>query len=168
MEEKVKKILISILVALTLVVALGVPAMAAEQSTTATVSVGEVISITLVGSINFGSVTPPVTDNGTIGQVDLSPAIKVNVGIETNVSVDIGIKGALATGSLALTNWKYSTTFAGSKTSIPSAYGTAVYTSAAAGSSNFFYHWLTVPLGTLSGSHTVTVSYKAVKAGTGL
>jgi hypothetical protein len=163
-----RRLIATLAIVLMLVATLSLPAVADEKSTTASVSVNEVISITLVGgSISFGSVIPPVTEQGATGQVDGSPAISVNVASETNVNVDIGIKGAILTSSLALTNWKYSITFgAVTKTSIPPAYGTAVYTNALPGSNNAFYHWITVPGSTPSGNHTITVSYKAVKTGT--
>jgi hypothetical protein len=161
----VKKLLISISLALILVVALAVPAMAVdEQDVSAEVHVSTVISITLTdagtGSINFAGGTPPITGQGDEDQSDGTPAIKVNVETETNVDVDIAIKGT-ATGSLALSNWKYSTTYAGSKTSIPAAYGTAVYSDVAPGESGDFYHWVDVPVGTPAGTQTCTVSYKA-------
>jgi len=166
-----RRLIASLAIALMLVATLSLPAVAAtEVPVTASVTVGEFISITLAGSIGFGSVTPPANDRGTTGQIDGSPAISVNVAGETNVNVDIGIKGVLATGSLLLPNWKYSKNFTDvTKTSIPEAYGaTAVYPNAVPGSSNPFYHWITVPAGTASGTHTITVSYKAVKTGTPL
>lgn len=156
-----KKLLISMLVAITLLSVMVMPAMAAEEetSTTASVSVGEFVNITLGGSINFGSITPPVTGQGATGQVDGTPAITVTVEPETNVNVDISIKGAIATGTLALSNWKYSSTFAGAKTALTGSYF-EVYDNVGDGT-QAFYHWIDVPAGTTSGSHTVTVNYKA-------
>ncbi len=166
-----KKRLIAILaIALLLVATISLPAVAAvEVPVGASVTVGEVMSITLTDAgtagINFGSQTPPVTGAGDTDQSSGTPAIKVTVGSETNVSVDVGIKGALLTGSLALTYWKYSTTFGGTKTSIPAAY-TKIYGPVGASSVNDVYHWIDVPTGTASGSHTITVTYKVVKTGT--
>jgi hypothetical protein len=144
------------------------PAMAeVEQQATASVSVDEFISITLsdegTSGINFGSVDPDGSTYGDLDQSDGTPAIEVVVGGETNVSVDIGIKGETA-GALALTNWKYSETFGGAKTSLPAAYA-AVYTAEGVGSYDF-YHWVTVPNATASGTYNATVYYKAVKTGT--
>jgi len=87
----------------------------------------------------------------------------VTVDTGTNVNVDIFIKGT-ATGALALTNWKYSLTFAGTKTSIPAAYGTAVYSAVSATTTSPFYHWVDVPGGTAAGAQGCTVYYKAVTA----
>jgi hypothetical protein len=159
-----KKLLISAVLALMLVAVMAVPAMGAqdEESVGASVSVNEFVNITLSGSIDFGSLTPPQTEVGATGQSNGNPAITITVATETNVNVDISIKGAIATGTLALDNWKYSKAFdkvgiAGLTTSY-----VEVYDNVAKGSSNAFYHWITVPDGTASGTHTVTVSYKAV------
>lgn len=167
MEGKVKKVVFGTLIALMLVAAVTTPVLADnEQSTTASVTVNEVVSITLSGAIDFGSVTPPVTEQGTTGQGDGSPAITVNVGSETNINVDIGIKGTTSS-DIALSNWKYSKLFDRSDIAGLTTSYVAVYTSAAGSSSNAFYHWITVPTGTAAGPQTATVSYKAVKTGTG-
>ena len=164
-----KKIIVSIVLALTLIAVMAVPAIAAnEQSVGATVTVGEVVSITLTGGpISFvGGIPGQVTDQGATGQTALNPAIKVIVQAETNVNVDIAIKGA-ATGALALENWKYTKTFTETPTiSIPADYGTAVYSNVDDGE-NYFYHWVTIPGTTPAGDQGCTISYKAVKTGTG-
>lgn len=162
-----KRILISILMVLTLITIFVLPASAAvEQSTDAEVTVLEVVSITLTGAIDFGSIMPPVAEQGATGQTDGDPAITITVEPETNVNVDIGIQGAITEGSLALSNWLYSTLF--DKSDIDGLTGSyaGVYTNVGIGD-NDFYHWITVPGGTPAGSHTVSVSYKAVETGTG-
>lgn len=162
-----KKILISAVLALMLVGVMVAPAMAAdEQSVGASVTVGEVISITLTDAgaagINFGSITPPVTAQGDVAQSDGTPAIKIVVASETNVNVDISIKGAITGGNLELSNWLYSKDFAKTGiTGLTDSY-VGVYSNVGVGNCDF-YHWITVPSGTASGSHTVTVSYKAAK-----
>jgi hypothetical protein len=128
-----------------------------ESSTTAEVSVNEFVNITLAGSVNFGSLTPPQVDQGATGQSDGNPAITITVEPDTNVDIDISIKGAINTGTLALENWKYSTTFGGTKASLTDSY-VEVYDSA--GTTNDFYHWIDVPNGTDSGTHKVDVTYK--------
>lgn len=161
-----KRILISVLMTLVLVAVFAVPAMATEEaSTEASVTVGEVVSITLAGGIGFGPITPPVTAQGTTGQADVSPAITITVESETNVNVDIGIKGAITAGDLVLSNWLYSTLFDKSDIAGLTVSYVEVYTDADA--VNNFYHWITLPEGTTAGSHTASVSYKAVKTGTG-
>jgi hypothetical protein len=170
-----KRIIISLILSLLLVSVFALPVAAQqEQSTTASVSVNEYISITLTDAgdpitgtgINFGSVNPGST-YGDVDQSSGTPAIKVNVGSETNVNVDIGIKGTTVTGTIALAEWKYSTDFAQTDIAGLTVDYVGVYSNVGAGSSNNFYHWITVPAGTIAGSNSITVSYKAVKTGSG-
>ena len=163
-----KKILISLSLALLLVAVIAMPATAVDEQTVgASVSVGEVVSITLTDAgtagINFGSVSPDTEDVGDVDQSDGTPAIQVIVETETNINVDIAVKGS-ATGSLALTEWEYSTDFAGTKTSIPADYGTPVYADQGVGG-YAFYHWVDVPESTPAGTQGCTVYYKAVATG---
>jgi len=162
-----KKLLISVILSLLLVTIMAVPAIAeVEQTTSASVTVGEVISITLSGSIAFGSLSPGVSEVGATGQSDGSPAININVAPETNVQVDIGIMGEITAGTLELSNWLYSVDFAKTGLTGLTALYAGVYTNVGVGD-NDFYHWITIPGGTASGIHTVDVSYKAVKNGAG-
>jgi hypothetical protein len=159
-----KKLIISLAAVAVLIGVMAAPVMAAEEeSVGASVTVNAVVSISLTDAgdtgINFTGGVPPITGQGDEDQSDGTPAIAVVVEPETNVEVDIFIKGT-ATGDLALANWKYSTTFAGTKTSITDTYGTAVYTDKGVGS-YAFYHWVDVPAGTPSGSQGCTVYYKA-------
>lgn len=168
-----KKLLISVLTALLLIALLAVPAVAAEDetSTTASVTVGDVVSITIAGGLNFGSIAPG-SDNvdGALAQTAGNPAIEITIVSETNVQVDVGITGNVTSGSLALSNWKYSTQF--DKSDIASLTGPAtyveVYSDQGPSGSDIvldFYHWISVPDGTTAGTHTVEVSYKATSIG---
>jgi hypothetical protein len=154
---------------LLLVAILATPAMAAqEQSVGASVSVGEYVSITLAdggthSGLNF-SANPDGTPYDDNDQTQTNPAMKVIVGSETNVNVDIGIKGSTSS-ALALDSWKYCDTYLGIKAGLTTSY-VAVYTNATPGTFNF-YHWVTVPAATPSGSYSATVYYKAVKTATG-
>lgn len=162
-----KRLSFSILVALILVTVMTMPVAAVEeQQVGASVDVNAVVSITLTDAgdagIIFGPVAPGTEDAGDIAQSDGTPAIQVAVESETNTDVDIGIKGA-ATGSLALAEWEYSLTFAGTKTSLTGSYFEE-YTDVGVGSYDF-YHWVDVPASTPAGSQGCTVWYKAVETG---
>ncbi len=165
-----KRLIASLAIALLLAATLSLPAVALEEQTVpASVTVGEVISITLTDAgsagINFGPQTPPVTGAGDVAQTDGTPAIEVIVGSETNVQVDIGIKGTASTGTLAMDKWKYSTTFgAVTKTSLTISYE-KIYGPVGASSVNDVYHWIDVPADTASGSHSITVTYKVIITG---
>ena len=128
----------------------------------------QTISITLTGGISFGNITPPASQvDGDLTQTDGSPAIVITIATETDVVVDVGIKGTITSGDLALSNWFYSTQFdKGDITSLTGAY-VEVYPDQGPPSGSpiplDFYHWITVPEGTAAGSHTVNVSYKAIQ-----
>lgn len=119
------------------------------------------ISITLSGSIDFGTVTPPVTEQGATDQSEGTPAVGVWVESETAVSVNISIKGA-TTGSIALGNWKYSENFTGTKVPLSSTYE-VVYSGVSSNNTYDFYHWVDVPAGTPAGLQECTVYYQAVE-----
>jgi len=163
-----KRIFISLAVVLALVAVMAVPAMAAEeQNLGASVSVNEFISITLTDTsptgITFGSVNDGSTDNPDTAQSETTPAVSVNVASETNVDVDLGIKGDEVTG-LPLSNWKYSTTYAGTKSGLTTSY-VAFDTNVSPGASSDLWHWLDVPDGTTAGSYNTNFYYKAIATG---
>ena len=165
---KLKRLLIPLVLAGAIAALTASPVLAAdEQSVGASVTVGELVSITLADAgtsgINFGAAQPGTEDKGDADQSDGTPAISVVVESETNINVDIAVKGT-ATGSLDLSEWEYSTAFAGPNVSIPASYGSAVYADQGIGS-YAFYHWVDVPAGTPSGSQICTVYYKAIATG---
>jgi hypothetical protein len=164
-----KRLSFSVLVALILVTVMTMPVAAVEeQQVGASVDVNAVVSITLTDAgdsgLDFGAVEPGIEDVKEEAQSDGTPAIQVVVESETNIDVDIGIKGAI-TGSLALAEWEYSTAWGDppTTTSLTVSY-VKVYTDVGVGS-NAFYHWVDVPAGTAAGSQGCTVYYKAVETG---
>lgn len=148
----------------------GLPGSASgEKYIGATLFINQVLSITLVDAgaagINFGAVTPPA-EPGDADQTASTPAVAINVGAETNINVDIGIKG-ITTGALTIGNWEYATSYVGAKTPLTNTYVT-VYPDVGSSSSNGFWHWVNVPAGTTGGSSfSCTVFYKAVSTGSG-
>jgi hypothetical protein len=162
-----KRLILSLAIALLLIATLALPAVAAEdeQQVTGSVSVGETISITFTGAINFGSLSPGDTEISASGQTDnTTPAITITVEDETNINVDIGIKGVITTGSIPLNDWLYGTDFTKTGIGLSTDYA-KVYSDVGHGDYKFF-HWITIPSNALAGTHTVEVSYKAVATGT--
>ncbi len=164
-----KKLISSIVIALSLVAVMATPAMAAdEQSVPATLAVNTFINITLVDAgssgINFGSVDPGATSVGDVDQTTTTPAIQVCVAMDTNVLVDIWVKAAVDV-SLDVTHWQCSTTYTAEKIALSPNYS-SVYTAAERGDNKAFYHWIDIPEGTMGGSYAGTVYYKAVATGT--
>ena len=111
-----KKLLISVSLALMLVSIMAIPAMAAEQSVGASVEVNEVISATITDNgdtgLIFGSMSQSETDKAEAAQNGVG-AVTIVVAAETNVNCDIEVKATDFTGTgstLAITNAKYGTT----------------------------------------------------------
>lgn len=160
-----KKLLISAVLALTLVIVMAVPVMAADEASVgASVSVSEFVSISLTDAgtagIDFGSLDPGDEDIGEVDQSSGTPAIKVKVEDETNVNVDIAIQKTAAAAEIT---WSYTKTFTETPTvEIPDTYGTAVYSDVGDGEYDF-YHWVTVSDTADAGTYTATVWYKATK-----
>lgn len=125
------------------------------------------ISITISSiTINFDTVTPPVTRQGATGQSDGNPAITITIESDTTVAVDVGIMGTIKEGDLSLTNWEYSTAFESGYTALNNFYVGVYFDQGPSGTDIElpFYHWITVPEGTTAGYHEVEVSYKAIDA----
>ena len=96
-----------------------------------------------------------------------TPAVGVKVGAETNINVDIGIKG-ITSGALTIDKWEYATALAGYQDFLSQHIYVGVYTNAIPGSSNGFWHWVNVPAGTAGGTaYSCVVFYKAVPTGSG-
>jgi hypothetical protein len=154
-----KKLIISVLTALILVAVMAAPAIAADtQTTQASASVSEYFSISLSGGITFSSLNPGDTDVAA----DSSPAVVITVEPETNVNVDIGIMGDNTDG-ITIDNWEYSTDDDATLYPLTAAY-VLTYDDEGVGTCNF-YHWITVPGATGSGTYHADVHYKAVKTG---
>jgi hypothetical protein len=162
-----KRLITSLAIALILIATLALPALAIqEDSTTATVHVSETVSISLAGSIAFGTLSAGTTEAGASGQGDGTPAITFTVEEETNTNVDIAIKGAIDVGNLALINWLYSTDYAKTDLAgLTTDYAdNKAYTNVGNGD-YAFYHWITIPSDADAGDQQITVSYKAVETG---
>lgn len=162
----IKRLILTLAIVLMLTATIALPAVAEEKTIDASVTVvpTDVISISLndpaPSGIQFGSVTANAT-YGAQGQSNGTPAIQVVVESGTNVNVDIGIKGTTG-GTLAISNWKYSTLFNQSDIASLTTSGTVVYSNKGVGS-YAFYHWLTVPAETAAASYTASITYTAVK-----
>jgi hypothetical protein len=161
-----RRLIAGLVIAVTFVALISTPSMAADESAVeASVTVTEVISITLSDSapagIHFGSLAPGTTNNPDEDSDNTTPSITVNVGSETNVNIDLQINGTDFSGTFTVDNAKCSTTYAGTKNTLSTDYAT-ISTSITPGGSQSLWHWLDVPAGTPAGSYTSTFSYKAI------
>ena len=97
-----KKLIVSCLVSLVLIATMTVPAIAADTETEgslgASVNVNEILSLTVVDNtpgtgISFGDLDEGDPDNPDLAQTDVLGAVTLEVGVETNVAVDLQTKG---------------------------------------------------------------------------
>jgi hypothetical protein len=132
----------------------------------------EIISFTVTDynddGINFGSLDPGQNDQPADGQPSQS-AVAIIVGEETNVDVDVWIKGDnfSGDGTIAIGNVKYDdVNDPGEASSLPSTY-TKWYTVTQPLSGNDVtpvYYWISIDNGQAAGSYTSTFYYEAIKA----
>jgi len=164
-----KRLLISLTMSLLLVGIMAVPAMAEEDTLSASVTVNEVISVTIsdAGSngVQFGSLNPGTSDSPDVAQStsDSSiPAVTVDINVGTNVNVDVSLKGTDFDTTVPITggSWTEGAFDAGK------AYMTTDYqlvtSGAAAGDSVELWHFLTVPAAAAAGTFGSTYTYEIV------
>ena len=167
-----KKVFVSLMLALMLVAVMAAPVMAAEESKPASVTVTETISFTVtdpgVAGINFGSLNQGTADNPEAAQ-NGAGAVTLAVGSETNVDCNVQIKASGdfsddATHTIALSNakWDKDNAVAGA-TTMTVTYANVGTSTAGTAYSQDVWHWLTIPSGQYAGDYTTTFYYQAVK-----
>jgi spore coat protein U-like protein len=170
-ERKMKKVFVSLTLALMLVAVMAAPVMAAEESKTASVTVTETISFTVTDAgaagINFGSLNQGTTDNPEAAQ-NGAGAVTLAVGAETNVDCNVQIKasgdfsdGATHTIALSNAHWDTDNAVAG-YTAMTTDYATIGTSTAGTAYSQDVWHWLSIPGGQVAGTYTSTYYYQAV------
>ncbi|MBI2452371.1 hypothetical protein HYV50_04835 [Candidatus Pacearchaeota archaeon] len=164
--EKRSLILLGFLVFGLILGITGIVFAATSQSTTASVSVNEFLSVTLSNApINFPNMDPGQTSNASVGN---GFPLTATIGSETNVNVNVTTKAdqtnfISGSNNLSVSNMEWST-----NSSFP---GTDYSTSAAtvckgisASSTCNIYHQLNVPSGQAAGAYTVGVTVSALKS----
>lgn len=165
------KISISLVLALVLVSVMVAPALAAEESKPASVTVNEYISFTITDpgdtGLNFGSLDPGSSDNPEVAQ-NGGGAVTLIIGAETNVNCNIQTRGSgdFTDGShtIALSNAKWDTDNDATGATVMTTTYTTIDTSAAgAGKSVDAWHWLSIPSGQYAATYTTTFYYQAIE-----
>jgi hypothetical protein len=144
-----KKLLISAVLALTLVAVMAAPAMAdVSEEVNASVTVTTYSSVTITsqpitfGSLDPGTVQSPATNN---------PAVTITAGSENNQDITVELSGTDFsdgdTNSFAIANafWWDSDTVGSADAMAETGIGTDVVAALSAGDSVSVYHWLSVP-----------------------
>lgn len=165
-----KKVLISLVLAVALTLAIAVPAMATSSwDRPASVTVNTYISATIAdpgtASINFGSLNPGTTNNAEVEQGAGNGAVTVTVAAETNVNCKIGTKASgdftYLTNTIPLDpNATWADSNGGTKTTMTTSYAQVATSTAGTQKVQGVWHWLTVPTNTVPGTYTTTYSYK--------
>lgn len=139
-------------------------AIAVEQSTSATVTVNEFISVSLTSGypVTFGSVDPSVTTDAT------NDPLVVTVGSETNVNYNITTKTNQTNfvsggNTFAVGAMTQSTTDEGGETAYTTTAAT-VYGNQAVPAAKSIYHEITVPAATPAGNYNTGIVIAAIKA----
>ena len=166
-----KRLLVSLTLALTLVAFAAAPALAIDSSKPASVTVTEFISFTVTDvssdGVQFGSLAPNTPDNPADGQDAVNGAVTLAVAAETNVDCDINLKGAdFSDGShtIAIGNASWHTSdVAGSATAMTTSYAPVDTSSAGVAKDVDVWHWLAVPSGQYANTYNTDFDYQAVK-----
>lgn len=168
-----KQIFISLAVAVMLITLIAAPAMAVEDTKTATVTVKEFISFTVTdygdAGINFGNLDPGTNDNAEAAQAPTTGAIKLTVGAETNANCNIQIKGSGdfsdgGTNTFALSNakWDKDNVVTGA-TTMTITYATVDTSTKGVEKNVDVWHWVSIPSGQYATTYTTTFYYQAIK-----
>jgi hypothetical protein len=139
---------------------------------------GEVISFTVTdygndgirfGNIDPGQIDQPADWGGSQGAVNLT------VGAETNVNVNVQLKGTdfTGTGTISISNVKYdddATLNEGTETglaegSLSGSYATWYSVPANTENITQVYYWISIPGGQVAGDYNSTFYYQAIKSG---
>ncbi len=164
-----KKLLVSLTLALMLVAVVAAPAMAAEDTSEATVTVNEYVSVTFTdhtpAGLQFGNLNP-----GTVKQAEANtPAITITTAVENNSDVDVFLKGEDfsdgGTNSFAISNAFYhDSDDSGSAAAMPSDYAGSAWKTLGTGATLDIFHWLSIPAEQAAASYTSTFTYKTQAA----
>ena len=165
-----KKVVIglTLIVTLMLVMAMPSPAMAAEDSLGAEVSISAIINFTVEDNgqtgLKFGSLVPGSTDNPELAQ-NGSGAVRLSLGVETNVNCKVSTKASdFVSGSNTLpignATWDTDSNISGA-TAMTDEY--AQITTLSAGNWQDVWHWLSVPDGQPPGTYTTDFYYEATE-----
>ncbi len=145
-----------------------------EKSVSASFSVNEVISLTIVDNgaagLQFGSVLPGSVANPDLGMVvNSTPSVSLAIGAETNVPCDVRMRGtnfSSSAGSVAISNMYWSTSGSWiSNNRLSTTDQTIANSVTSASEPTRVWHWLSLPNDVNPGTYTGTVIYSAVKSG---
>ena len=153
-----------------LVAVMAVPAMAQDGTRVASVTVNEVVSVTIADAgndgVNFGTLNQADADKPDVAQStvdDTTPAVTVTMGAENNVNCDVSMKGTNFAATIPIGSAKWAEgAHDAAKTPITTGFAT-VKADVAAGGVVKIWHFITIPGSAAGGTFTSTFTYQAVK-----
>ncbi len=165
-----KKLIISIFLAITLIAIMAVPVIAAESSKQASVTVNEVLSFTVTdvgdNGIAFGTVDQGDDNIAADGQDADNGTVSLSISPETNVNCKVEIKGSadFTTGTVTMplgqATWKDADGAPGTAMSTTPA---TVDTGVTGGYSQDIWHWISIPENQEAGTYTTNFVYSCNK-----
>jgi hypothetical protein len=160
-----KRLLISLAIVTVLIATIIMPATAETEEMTASVTVTEVIDISIADAgsdgVQFGELAQGATDQPDVAQNDTTPAVTITVETSTNVNCDINIKGTDFHTTIPISNAKWAIRYDDPKTPMSTTYDTMA-TGVAPGDGVDIWHFLSIPSDATGGSHSSTFTYEAV------
>ncbi len=160
-----KKIL-SILTGFLIVAMFGIVFAATQQTTTATATVNEFLSVTLTNvPVTFPAMDPGTTKNASVGN---GFPLTSTIGNETNVNANVTTKAnqtsfGSPSGSFAVGNMSWSGSSSGSYTAYSNSTAT-VCSGKTAGQACDIFHRLSIPAAQLADTYNIGITISALKA----
>ncbi|MFC1945871.1 hypothetical protein ACFLW1_01585 [Chloroflexota bacterium] len=164
-----KRLVISLTMALLLVAVMTAPVMALEGTVDAGVTVNEFVSVTITDQnsdgIQFGTVNPDTNDNPDQSQStasDVDPSVVIAIDAITNTNCNVSVKGTdFDVVELPLANASWSLTYDGAKTVMTTGY-VSMATGVVPGNAINMFNFLTIPDTTDAGTYGSTYTFEVV------
>jgi len=167
-----KRLLISLTIVTVLIATIVMPTTAMEYAKDASVTVTEVLDISIADAgadgIQFGTLDPGDTNEPDVDQSmgdDTTPALAITINEGTNVSCNVSIKGTDFHGTIPITGASWALRHDEDPLhAMATTYG-SVATDIAPENTVGIWHFLTIPSDAAGGEHHSTFTYEVVGTG---
>ena len=163
-----KRLLISLTIVTVLIATIVMPTTAMEYAKDASVTVTEVLDISIADAgadgIQFGTLDPGDTNQPDVDQSmgdDSLPAVAITIESGTNVSCNISIKGTDFHGTIPITGASWALRHNDPKTYMSTSYQ-LVASEVSENSTVDIWHFLSIPSNAAGGSHSSNYTYEVV------
>ena len=163
-----KRTLVSLTIVSVLLAIMAVPVMAVEQGFEASVTVNEVIDVTISDTnddgIKFGMLAPGDVDKPDIAQStadDSVPAVTIIINPATNIDCDLGIRGTDFDATIPINNASFASGHYNSP-KIDLSTNDVWFALNQGGGTIRLWHFLSIPADAAGGTHTCSFTYSVV------